>query len=111
MDVPSNGITHCDFTMCIPSNIITHCDVIMSGHCDVYDSDNVEDKIHFLISCNVFTQERTKLFSHVSQFVDKFNELSLEDKFIVLMSDPNICTFTAKACHDMFIKCQAILYK
>ncbi len=33
MDVPSNIITHCDFTMHIPSNI-THCDVIMSDHCD-----------------------------------------------------------------------------
>ncbi len=47
----------------------------------------------------------------VLQFVGNFNELSIEDKFIVLMSDPNICTFTAKACHDMFIKLRAILYK
>ncbi len=58
--------------------------------CEVCDSDNVEDEMHFLISCNVFTQERTKLFTHVSQFVGNFNELSLEDKFIVLMSDPYI---------------------
>ncbi len=75
------------------------------------DSDNVEDEMHFLISCNDFTQERTKLFTHVSQFVGNFNELSLEDKFIVLMSDPNICTFSAKAFHDRFIKRLAILYK
>ncbi len=47
----------------------------------------------------------------LSQFVGNFNELSLEDRFIVLMSDPNICSFTAKACYDMFIKCWAILYK
>ncbi len=79
--------------------------------CEVCDSDNVEDEMHFLISYNTFTQERTKLFTHVSQFVGTFNELSLEDKFIVLMSDPNICTFTAKAFHDMFIKRRAILYK
>ncbi len=79
--------------------------------CDVCDSDNVKDEMHFLISCNAFTQERTKLFIYVSQFVGNFNALSLEDKFIVLKSDANICTFTAKACHDMFIKCQAILYK
>ncbi len=79
--------------------------------CEVCDSDNVEDEMHFLISCNAFTQERTKWFSHVSQFIGNFNGLSLEDKFIVLMSDPSICTFTAKACHDMFIKRRAILYK
>ncbi len=79
--------------------------------CEVCDSDNVEVEMHILISCNAFIQERTKLFSHVSQFVGNFNELSLEDKFIVLMSDPNISTFTATACHDMFIKCRAILYK
>ncbi len=77
--------------------------------CEVCDSDNVEDEMHFLISCNAFTKERTKLFTHVSQFVGHFNELSLEDKFIALMSDANICTFTAKACHDMFIKRQTIL--
>ncbi len=35
MDVPSNIITHCDFTIGILNNVITHCDVIMSGHCDV----------------------------------------------------------------------------
>ncbi len=79
--------------------------------CEVCDSDNVEDEMHFLCTCNAFTQERTKLLTNVSQFVCNFNELSFEDKFIVLMSDPNICTFTAKACHDMFIKHRAILYK
>ncbi len=75
------------------------------------DSDNAKDEMHFLISCNVFTQERTNLFTNISQFVCNFNELSLEDKFIVRMSDPTICTFTVKACHDMFIKRQAIHYK
>ncbi len=79
--------------------------------CEVCDSDNVEDEMHILISCNSFTQERTKLFTNASQFVGNCNELSLEDKFIVLMSDPKICTFTAKAFHDMFIKCWVILYK
>ncbi len=46
--------------------------------CEVCDSDNMEDEMHFLISCNAFTQERTKLFSHVSQFVGNFNELCLK---------------------------------
>ncbi len=77
--------------------------------CEVWDSDNVEDDMYILISCNAFTQERTKLFTNVSQFVGNLNELSLEDKFIVLMSDPSICTFTAKTCNDMFIKHRAIL--
>ncbi len=77
----------------------------------VCDSDNVEDEMHVLISCNAFTQERTKLFTNDSQFVGNFNELYLEEKFIVLISDPTICAFTAKACHDMFIKRQAILCK
>ncbi len=70
--------------------------------CEVCDSDNVDNQIHFLITCNAFMQERTKLFTHVSQFVGNFNELSLEDKFNVLMSHPNICTFTAKNCHDVY---------
>ncbi len=86
-------------------------DYQLNRACEVCDSDNVEGEMHFLISCNAFTQERTKFFTNLSEFVGNFNELSLEDKVIVLMSDPNICTFTAKACHDMFIKCRAILYK
>ncbi len=79
--------------------------------CEVCDSDNVEDEMHLLISCNAFTQERTEFYANVSQLVGNFNELPLEDTFIVLMSDPNICTFTARACHDMFIKHQAIFYQ
>ncbi len=43
--------------------------------------------------------------------VGNFKEFSVQVKFIVLMIDPNIYTFTAKACHDMFIKRRAILYK
>ncbi len=31
--------------------------------CEGCDSDNVEDEMHFLISCNAFTQERTKFFT------------------------------------------------
>ncbi len=50
------------------------------------DSDYVENEMHFLISCNAFKQERTKLYSTVSQFVKHFNQFSLEDKLIVLLS-------------------------
>ncbi len=45
------------------------------------------------------------------QFVSNFHELSLEDKFIVLISYPYICTFPSRASHDMLIKCWTILYK
>ncbi len=58
--------------------------------CEVCDSNNVEDEIHFLFSCNAFTQDRPELYANVSQFVGNFNELSLEDKFIELMSVPNV---------------------
>ncbi len=78
---------------------------------EVCDSNNVEDEMHFLISCNLFRHERTELYANVSQFVDYFNELSLEDKFIFLMSDHNICTFIARPCHDMLRKRWIILYK
>ncbi len=79
--------------------------------CEVCDSNDVEDEMHFLIFYNAFTQERTELYANVSQFVGTFNQLSLGDKFIVLMSVPNICTFTSIACHNMLVKRQAILYK
>ncbi len=37
--------------------------------CEVCGSDNVEDEMHFLISCNAFTQERTKLFTMYHNFL------------------------------------------
>ncbi len=43
--------------------------------------------MHVLISCNAFTQHWTELYVNVSQFVGNFNEIFLEDRFIVLMSE------------------------
>ncbi len=46
----------------------------------------------------------------VLQSVTDFNLLSDESKFLTLMSNPLICKFTDRACHEMFKTRRLILY-
>ncbi len=70
--------------------------------CQLCDSGNVEDERHFLISCTALNHKRHNLYILVSQSVTDFNLLSDENMFLTLMSDPLICTFTARACHSTY---------
>ncbi len=74
--------------------------------CQLCDCGNV----HFLISCTALNYEVCNLYILVSQSVTDFNLLSDESKFLILMSNPLICKFTARACHEMFKTCRWILY-
>ncbi len=77
--------------------------------CQLCDYGNVEDERHFLISCTALNHDTHNLYILVSQSVTVFNLLSDENMFLTLMSDPLICKFTARACHEMFKICRSIL--
>ncbi len=79
--------------------------------CQLCDCGNVEDERHFLISCTALNYERRNLYIHVSQYVTDFKLLSDESN-ITLMSNPLICKFTARACHEMltFKTRRSVLY-
>ena len=71
-------------------------------YCNVCRTNTVEDEIHFLLICPVYNLERQKLFSIITSIYSDFNLMSTDEKFVFLMSDDNICRFTAKTCHKMF---------
>ncbi len=58
----------------------------------------VEDEKHILLNCVYYNDLLVKLLNDASSIDDHFNEMSEDDKFIFLMSNPNVCTFTAKTC-------------
>ncbi len=70
------------------------------------DCGNVEDERHFLISCTALNYEGHNLYILVTDF----NLLSDESMFLTLMSNPLICKFTARACHEVFKTRRSILY-
>ena len=65
--------------------------------CQACNHDVLEDEMHFLISCIAYREERNSLFNMVSQILPDFIALCDEDKFIVLMNEPTVCKFTARA--------------
>ncbi len=65
-------------------------------YCQVCNSENVEDEKHFLLLCLAFTDERQKLFHTVSTVYNGFNDVSNDEKFIFLMSEPSVYRFTSQ---------------
>ncbi len=79
-------------------------------YCQVYNAENVEDEKHFLLLCPAFIDEHQKLFHTVSTLYNGFNDMSNDEKFIFLMSEPSVYRFTAKTCHIMLQKRRQISF-
>ncbi len=79
--------------------------------CPICNIDVIEDEKHFLMSCNAQQQERYKLLMVAEQTIEGFSRLSLEDKFVILMSNPQLFSVTARDCHNIIRNRTAILYK
>ncbi len=67
--------------------------------------------MHFLMSCNAHQQEKHKLLMIAEQTIEGFSRLSLEDKFVILINNPQLRSVTARACHNMPRNRGASLYK
>ncbi len=64
--------------------------------CQIFNTDVIEDEMHFLMSCSAHQQERHKLLMNAEQTIEGFSRLSSEDKFVILMSNPQLCSVTAR---------------
>ncbi len=73
-------------------------------YCQVFNAEHVEDEKHLLLLCPAFTDECQKLFHVVFTVYNGFNDMSNDEKFIFLMSEPSVYRFTAKTCHIMLQK-------
>lgn len=66
----------------------------------------IEDEIHFLTECSLFTDARTLFFNKISKINKHFNTHSNENKFIWLMSneDPEVLKLLADFVYESFNK-------
>ena len=71
----------------------------------------IEDEMHVLINCPLYTCEREELFLIASYINPCFNLFSDVEKLNFLLSDADISKRCAKACHEILEKRRDILYK
>jgi hypothetical protein len=66
--------------------------------CQLCDTGEIESELHVITKCNLYNDIRTELYNNVSTQIHNFQNMSDEGKLKVLLSDGNICKFSAKAC-------------
>ena len=49
----------------------------------------IDDEVHFLITCPYFNTERTLFFSNINLFISNFHGETAEEKFILLLNSNN----------------------
>ena len=54
--------------------------------CQLCDKNKIEDEEHFLMECEVYSEERTVAFDNISKISENFYNLDEYEKFIWLMS-------------------------
>ena len=66
----------------------------------------VEDELHFLIKCSLFDEERTILFSKISEILPNFISLADPNKFVFLLTniEEKILTWVGKFIYESFNK-------
>ncbi len=70
--------------------------------CPVCDSEEVENEIHFVTKCELYTSLRNTLYTKACEYVAEFNNLSNEDKFVLLMTHEKILKDCAKFIHNAY---------
>ena len=59
----------------------------------------VEDEIHVLLHCPLYTELRNELFSIAEQILNGFQSLNNSIKVSFILSDPSIIKISAKTCY------------
>ena len=67
-------------------------------------SNEVEDEIHFMITCKNYTADRYELFDQMSRIHPTFTHIKKEDKFKMLLTNINILDKTAQYIFKSFEK-------
>ena len=69
--------------------------------CTLCNNGEVEDELHFVCSCSMYSEFRETLYDHGRMYFPDFDNLDVTTKFVVLMSNcqKQMIAFTAKACH------------
>ena len=69
--------------------------------CKVCNSGAIEDEIHFLCECPIYSDERSIMFSKASENIQTFQQMDILDKFVFLMANQEraVISFLSKAIH------------
>ena len=70
----------------------------------------VEDEFHVLMSCRLYQKIRQDLFNKILLIDPEFATLNEHHKFEYIMSNDQIVKYNAKACHDILIIRNNLLY-
>lgn len=70
--------------------------------CKFCELNAIENEMHFLMTCPLYTDIRYELFEKASDLIDGFNLLCIDDKFISIMNCENIQYSLAHTLHKFF---------
>jgi hypothetical protein len=79
--------------------------------CVLCDQGEVESEQHTIMRCTFYENERADLTALAIQQNDMFLSLNEQEQFIFLMSSPNMCFYSARACHNILIQRREFLYQ
>ena len=84
--------------------------------CKFCNTNSVENEIHFLMLCPLYSDIRYELFQKALEFINNFNMMNVENKFIELMNCDKIQiifsldTFIYSVIYHVFIYVFLILF-
>ena len=72
--------------------------------CTYCKNNCIEDEMHFLLSCNFYSDLRFLLSEKAYQIFNEYYDMDLRDRFIFLMTNETIQPFLAKILYRMFYR-------
>lgn len=78
--------------------------------CDVCDFKQVEDETHLLCHCPAYNDIRESLYGTVRERFNNFDELTSDEKFVLLMSNVTIFKPVAKSLFFMLLRRNDLIY-
>ena len=72
--------------------------------CKFCNANSVENEIHFLMLCPLYSDIRYELFQKALEFINNFNMMNVENKFIELMNCDKIQTVLVHTLHIFFTR-------
>ena len=79
--------------------------------CKFCNTNSVENEIHFLMLCPLYSDIRYELFQKALEFINNFNMMNVENKFIELMNCDKIQIVLAHTLHIFFYTEENIFMK
>ena len=72
--------------------------------CKLCDLNSIENEVHFLMVCPLYEDIRYDLLQRASELIENFANLSIENKFIALMSCNEIQVTLSYTLHKFYVR-------